>query len=212
MNATRKRAAIAATTLISAMTLFTALPQDACSKPQNQARPARQAQGAALTLDNLKNGSYQLPTSACGVAVVKLHDGKGTAQDMDVIFGRATFGKLTDKFEPGAVVHLAYKDPMFGWMQQIVFVVERKGQILQIAELGLDEREQLKNIECRDGNAVLETTVAEDSSGKVYKKAIKAELVDTREGTELTATKYNWYTTEGNQEPTPKLVSLRVPR
>jgi hypothetical protein len=201
MNATRKRAAIAATALISAMTLFTALPNFASAKD-----------ASALTLEHLKNGSYQIPTSACGFTVVNLHDGKGTAQDMQVIFGRAVFGKLTDKHEPGAVVHLAYKDPMFGWMQQVVFVVERNGKILQIAELGLDEREQLKNIECREGNALIETTLAEDSSGKVYKKCVKAELVDTKEGCELTATKYNWYTTEGNQEPAPKLVSLRVPR
>jgi hypothetical protein len=173
--------------------------------------PAANAQTASgLTLENLKNGSYQIPNSACGYTVVKLHDGKGTVQDVQVIFGRATFGKLTNKSEPGAVIHLAYKDQMFGWMQQIVFLVERKGKVLQIAELGLDEREQLKNIEFREGNALIETACPDPNSGKTYKKCVKAELVERKDGCELTATKTNWLTgADNNQETSHRLVSLR---
>jgi hypothetical protein len=173
------------------------------------ALPAGAQETAGLTLDNLKNGSYQIPDSACGYKVVKLHNGKGTAQDVNVVFGRASFGKLTNKKEPGAVVHLAYKDQMFGWMQQVVFLVERNGKVLQIAELGLDERDQLKAIEFREGDALIETTIPDVRSGKVYRKCIKAELTESKDGCELTATKTNWLTTDGNNEPAHRLVSLR---
>jgi hypothetical protein len=194
MNATRKTATTFAAIALLTAALFA---------------PSANAQTAGLTLENLKNGSYQIPNSACGYTVVKLHEGKGTAQDVQVIFGRATFGKLTNKSEPGAVIHLAYKDQMFGWMQQIVFVVERKGKVLQIAELGLDEREQLKNIEFREGDALIETACPDASSGKIYKKCVKAELVERKEGCVLTATKYNWLTTDNAQEAAHRLVSLR---
>lgn len=196
MNATRKRVTFAAVALIAVTTWLPA------------AAPAQES--AALTLENLKNGSYQIPNSACGYTIVKLHNGKGTSEDGDVVFGRAAFGKLTDKKEPGAVVHLAYKDQMFGWMQQVVFLVERKGKVLQIAELGLDERDQLKNIEFRDGEALIETTVPDVASGKVYKKCVKAELTDGKGGCQLTATKTNWLTTgENDKEPVHRFVSLR---
>lgn len=163
----------------------------------------------SLTLQNLKNGSYEIPNDACGYKVVKLRDGKGSTEGMEVVFGRASFGKISDKREPGAVVHLAYKDEMLGWMQQVVFVVARGNKLLQIAELGLDDREQLKNVEFRDGDVLLETYAPEENGSKFYKKCTKAQLIEKKEGTELTATQFNWYTTEGNQEPAPRLVSLR---
>ncbi len=177
------------------------------------AEPAAQAEftqvSNSLTLEHLKNGSYQLPDNACGYKIVKLHNGKGDTQGTEVVFGRASFGKLTDKKEIGAVIHLAYKDEMFGWLQQIVFVVSRGDKLLQIGELGIDEREQLRNIEVRDGDVLIETAIPDEKSGKVYKKCLKAQLVETSEGCELTSTQWNWYTTEGSQEPVTKLVSLR---
>lgn len=195
MNAIRKRFTFAAATLLAAITLFSP--------------SARAQETSALTLDHLKNGSYQIPNNACGYTVVKLHNGKGSTQDVEVVFGRASFGKLTNKKESGAVVHLAYKDPMFGWMQQVVFLVERQGKVLQIAELGLDERDQLKSVEFRDGDALIETTVPDIASGKVYKKCIKAELTERKEGCELTATKTNWLTTDGIHRPSSRLTALR---
>lgn len=162
-----------------------------------------------LTLENLKNGSYQIPDSACGFKVVKLNNGKGDNQGLEVVFGRALFGKLSDKQEPGAAVHLAYKDEMFGWMQQVVFVVARGNKLLQIAELGIDEREQVKNLEIRDGDVLIETSLPETKAGKVIKKCTKAQLLQRKEGCELTASEFSWYTTEGDHEPGKRLASLR---
>lgn len=210
MYATRKRANFTAFALISAIAISIAGAEMSGAKP---AAEAGTGDTIPLTLDNLKNGSYQIPDSACGYKVIKLQNGKGSHQGIDVLFGRATFGKLSDKQEAGAAVHLAYKDEMFGWMQQVVFVVARGEKLLQVAELGLDEREQLRNIEFRDGDALIETTLPDDAAGKVYKKCTKAKLVETKEGCELTATEFNWYTSEGNpdgpSESPKRLVSLR---
>lgn len=194
MNTTRKRVTFATLAALIAATTFATT--SALANP-------------ALTLDNIKNGSYQIPNSACGYTVVQLHNGKGANQDVNVVFGRVTFGKLSNKQEPGAVVHLAYKDDMFGWQQQVVFLVERKGKVLQIGELGLDEREQLKNVELRDGTALIETAAPDIASGKVYKKCVKAELVERKDGCQLTATKFNWLTTERTEDTAQRLVSLR---
>jgi hypothetical protein len=194
MNTTRKRATFVTLAAIIAATTFATTSALAKS---------------ALTLENIKNGSYQFPNSACGYTIVQLHDGKGANKEVNVVFGRATFGKLTNKQEPGAVVHLAYKDDMFGWQQQVVFLVERNGKVLQIGELGLDERDQVKNVELRDGNALIETSAPDVASGKVYKKCLKAELVERKDGCQLTATKYNWLTTEKDQDAAERLVSLR---
>lgn len=193
-STTRKRALLGTLAAIIVATTFATT--SAFAKP-------------ALTLENIKNGSYQIPNSACGYTVVQLHAGKGANQDVDVVFGRVTFGKLTNKQEPGAVVHLAYKDDMFGWQQQVVFLVERNGKVLQIGELGLDEREQLKGVELRDGVALIETAAPDAASGKVYKKCLKAELVERKDGCQLTATKYNWLTTERTQDSDERLVSVR---
>lgn len=205
MYATSKRIWVT-TALIAAMILSAAAINAASAKSSSDAATALSEN--SLTLENLKNGSYELPDNACGYKVVKLRGGKGVNEGMEVVFGRASFGKLSQKNEPGAVVHLAYKDEMFGWMQQVVFVVCRGEKLLQIAELGLDDREQLKNIEFRDGEVLIETALPESNSSKVYKKCTKAQLVETKQGCELTATEYNWYTTEGNQEPVSRLVSL----
>lgn len=207
MYATRKniKSLLIKTTSLSLLCAFAIAP----AKADPNMTADTMVASSTLTLQNLKNGSYEIPNDACGYKVVKLHDGKGTVDGMEVVFGRACFGKISNKNEPGAVVHIAYQDEMMGWMQQVVFVVARGTKLLQIAELGLDDREQLKNVEFRDGDVLLETALPEENTGKVYKKCTKAQLVEKKEGTELTATQYNWYTTESNREPSRKLASLR---
>jgi hypothetical protein len=206
MKRTGKR--VATTTLVSALALLNFCITSAWAEPASHHGSMHTVE--TLTLEHLKNGSYQIPDSACGFKVVKLHEGKGEADGVKVVFGRAVFGKLTNKQESGAAIHMAYHDEMFGWMQQMVFVVARGDKLLQIAELGLDEREQVKNIEMRDGDVLIETSIPEGNSGKVYKKCTKAQLVETKNGCELTASQFNWYTTEGDQGDAPaKLAVLR---
>jgi len=126
--------------------------------PAGSRAPLQKRVASALTLDHLKNGSYLIPDLACGYTPVDLKDGHGEHDGVEVVFGRAVFGNLAGEKQPTAIVHLAYCTPELGWLQQLVFVKENNGKLVQIAEYSLDDRDQLQGISIEKGQVVVETT------------------------------------------------------
>lgn len=137
-------------------------------------------QSRILTLSRLKNTDYQISDSACGSTKVRLIDGKGKADSIEVLFGTAKFGDLRNG-RPGAVVHLAYKSELFGWLQEVVFMEVQGNKLVQVAEQGLDDNEQLKDIQINHGLVTLETVCADDKRQQ-HEKVIKIRLATTTGG------------------------------
>lgn len=119
-----------------------------------------------MTLEHLKNACYQVPDLACGYREVQLKDGRGTTGDERAVFGRATFGKINGFEGTAAAVHIAYENQSLGWSQEIVFITQKGGQLLQVAEYNLDDSEQLTGIEIKDGEVIVDTKLPANQSAE----------------------------------------------
>jgi TonB family protein len=142
-----------------------------------------------LTLEHLKNASYQIPDLACGYTTVKLNDGSGEQDGIKAVFGRATFGDINKK--PTAVVHLAYHTDELGWLQQLVLIQADGGKLLQVAEYGLDDREQVKDISFRNGEIFVESS-AKNAPAGTADRLTRMRLSSTAEGCMLQASEWDY--------------------
>ena len=154
--------------------------QTASRQIATQPTAPRQTQETVLSLNHLKNGSYQVSDSACGYTTVRLANGKGEADGIEVVFGRAQFGQLRSG-RAGAVVHLAYKSDTFGWLQEVVFIEVQNNELVQVAEHNLDDRDELKSIDIKRGEITLETA-SPDSINHEQHKVTKIKLAEGQGG------------------------------
>ncbi len=159
----------------------------------------------SLTVEHLKNGSYQIPDLSCGYHAVKLVAGKGHNEDGDVVFGRAAFGDLNNDGQIDAIVHLAFRTPESPWMQQLIFVLNRGGKLIQVADYSLDDSLELKALGIKSGEAVADYTSrgsVSPSRRKMLEKTMKFRLAcDKACNIQLKASEWQVDPTTGELSP-----------
>jgi TonB family protein len=161
-------------------------------------------ESTALTLDHLKNASYQIPDLCCGYKNIKLKNGTGTKDGVTVVFGRAVFGKLGSIKGTSAVVHVAYHDESLGWLQQLIFIEAKNNKLLQIAEYGLDEGEDIKSMKITQGETVIESQLPiPASAGKTsqLQKITRIRVDQSRNGCVLKASEWQRDITTAQLKP-----------
>jgi TonB family protein len=145
-----------------------------------------------MTLEHLKNGSFQITDLGCGYEEVHLINGKGKSGHCQVVLGRVVFGDFDGDGKLDAVAHAAFRFDGGDWMQELIFVEDGGNKLLQLAEYSLDDREELKNIEIKDKRITIESTVADAAHPDTkINKITKIKVSRDRSGqTTLKASEY----------------------
>lgn len=120
-----------------------------------EAKSTTSADRQPMTLAHLKNGSFQIPDLACGYKVVKLTDGAFDKDGTEVVLGRVCFGDINQDKKLDAAVHIASSVGGLGWTEQILFIVQDKGKLLQVADYVLNDAEEFKDMEVKNGEVQL---------------------------------------------------------
>jgi TonB family protein len=162
------------------------------------------SQPAVMTLEHLKNSCYQIPDLACGYKTVQLKNGIGYKDGIQVVFGTAVFGQLNKLQGTCAVVHIAYHDDSLGWLQQLIFVEQQNGKLVQIAEYNLEDQEVLQNLRILNGEAIANTTMRDPSvqnESATIDKITRMRLSPSNQGYMLTASEWQKDKTTSQLKP-----------
>jgi TonB family protein len=184
-----------------------------------QAKPAR-ADQQPMTLGHVKNGSFEIPDLACGYKVVKLTDGALDKDGTEVVLGKICFGDLNQDKKLDAVVHIASSVGGMGWTQQIAFIIQDKGKLLQVADYRLADYEEFKDLQVKSGEVQLRTMAPQVVAGQdgptagwisqQVEKLAKIKLTKSGQSYTMRATEWQTDLASGELKPYTNLANYIV--
>ena len=175
-----------------------------------EAKPARTDQ--PMTLAHLKNGSFEIPDLACGYKVVKLTNGEFDQDGTQVVLGRVCFADINQDKKLDAVVHIASSVGGMGWTEQLAFIIEDKGKLLQVADYTLADNEEFKDVQVKNGAVHLRSLAPQVVTGQdiaeagnrnsqQIEKLAKIKLSKSGQSYTLRATEWQMDLTSGELKP-----------